>query len=335
MGRKSKRKAASANVLPYIKKVYQAGVYTRLSSNNNNKITGSEPLEIQERICRKFVEDFNNKGTEIINIKKYYKDLGKTGTNYKRNGFMHMMQDIRLGEINCIIVKDLSRFGRNYLEAGNYIEKIFPFLGIRFIAVTDGIDTGMEEYNIDYISLEIKNLANEMYAKEFSVKSKTSLKQRRKQGSYTGGPPPYGYITIWEGEIRKLVPDKNTAAIIEYIFKNFIEEKKYKAVTDNLNKKRINPPVIYKKTKQVICPCNMEYKKWNKNAVIRILKNRTYTGILEQGKTSITMRDEHTRVKKDKAEWIIKENSHKPLVSQELFENATLIASKISRKRGT
>ncbi len=336
MGRVSKRKAAGRKIQAGKKRVYKAGIYVRLSSEKNRKPEEQDiennSIEVQEQICIKFIENFNKSCNEIIDISGIYSDLGKTGTNFRREGFQSLMQDIRLGKINCVIVKDLSRFSRDYLEAGNYIEKIFPFLGVRFIAVTDKYDTNAENNSTDNISLEIKNLLNDMYAKDFSFKSKLSLKQRREQGSYVGGPPPYGYNAIWEGKIRKLVPDRNTAGIVKYIFNKFIEEKQYKAVTDAIEKQRINPPAVYKKTRQVVCPCGTEYKKWDKNAVIRILKNRIYTGVLEQGKTSVNLRDESTRVKKDKSEWVIKENTHKAIISQELFEKADMVISRKSRQ---
>ena len=141
MGRISKRKAG----LPQMEKAkdkirYQAGIYARLSSDQDAGKT--ESIEVQIEIAKKFVEEFNRlEKTEQIDIKGCYTDIGKTGSNFEREGFLCLLQDIRLGEINCVIVKDLSRFGRNYLEAGNYIEKIFPFLGVRFIAVSDGFDT--------------------------------------------------------------------------------------------------------------------------------------------------------------------------------------------------
>lgn len=177
---------------------YRAGIYARLSADHDER--KNESVEVQIEIARKYVEEFNLKNTEeIIDIIDYYTDLGKTGSNFEREGFLRLLQDIRLGEINCVIVKDLSRFGRNYLEAGNYIEKIFPFLEVRFIAVADGFDTGKEGNENKQMASEIKNLVNDMYAKDFSKKAKLHLKQRREEGSYVGGPPPYGYMAEWSG----------------------------------------------------------------------------------------------------------------------------------------
>ena len=142
MGRVSKRKTTLLKQTSlHEKKYYKVGIYARLSSNNNEK--KNESVEVQIQMAKKFVEDFNGKqNEERMDIVECYIDLGKTGSHFNREGFRKLMQDIRLGDINCVIVKDLSRFGRNYLEAGDYVEKIFPFLVVRFIAIADGYDTG-------------------------------------------------------------------------------------------------------------------------------------------------------------------------------------------------
>ena len=227
---------------------------------------------------------------------------------------------------------DLSRFGRNYLEAGNYIEKIFPFLGVRFIAVTDGYDTGADANNTKQMASEIKNLVNDMYAKDFSAKAKLSLKQRREAGSYVGGPPPYGYEACLEGRLRKLKPDGNTAEIVRLIYKKFLEMGSYQAVADELNDRRINPPTVYKKCKEVYCPAETAYKGWDKSAVERILKSATYTGGLVQGRTSLTAGKEENRVRRPEEEWVRKENTHEAIISQELYGQAQEIHRRIQER---
>lgn len=302
------------------KKRYKAGIYTRLSADINER--KSESIDVQEEIARKHIEKLNQGGQEVIDITGCYRDLGKTGSNFDREGFKRLMQDIRMGDIDCVIVKDLSRFGRNYLEAGNYIEKIFPFLGVRFIAVSDGIDTGDKGNDTKQITSEIKNLVNDMYAKDFSAKAKTGLKQRREAGSYVGGPPPYGYKAVWEGKVRKLIPDENIVEIVRHIYQMFIEKESYTAVTDDLNRRRVNPPAVYKETGEVFCSPDREYKGWDKSAVERIIGSRTYAGTLAQGKTSITARDESSRIHKPEEEWVVRENAHEALVSTELYQKA-------------
>lgn len=317
------------------RKRYKAGIYARLSADIERDSGGTpkkkESIAVQIRIAEKFVEEFNRKNKEVIDIAGHYCDLGKTGSNFNRDGFNRLMQDIRLGDIDCVIVKDLSRFGRNYLEAGNYIEKIFPFLGVRFIAVSDGFDTEEKGNDTRQMTVEIKNLVNDMYAKDFSVKAKAGLRQRREAGAYVGGPPPYGYIAVWKGKVRTLAPDENTAGIVEHIFKVFVEKGSYVAVADDLNHRRINPPTVYKKTKEVYCPPDKEYKGWEKSGVEGIIKRETYTGRLVQGKTTLTARDEKSRVCKPIEEWVIKENTHAALINVDLYQRAQEVRRKLQK----
>lgn len=333
MGRVSKRKAV---VCPQTSlqqhKLYKAGVYARLSSDQD--IKKNESIEVQIAIAEKYVEEFNKgNNEEMIVIKDYYTDLGKTGSNFNREGFLRLLQDVRLGEINCVIVKDLSRFGRNYLEAGNYIEKIFPFLGVRFIAVTDKYDNESKENGNKQMASEIKNLVNDMYAKDFSKKTRLQLKQRREEGSYVGGPPPYGYQSEILGKKRVLIPDEKTASIIRFIFEKYVELENATAVRDELNKKKINPPVIYKKTGVVYYASeSVGYKGWEKSTIERILESATYVGTLVQGKTSITAKNEANRVHKPEEEWVIAKEVHEPLIERELFERVQEIRRNIQAK---
>ena len=330
MARVSKRRATHTRVngergIPR----YKAGIYARLSSDQDK--VKNESVEMQVKIAEKYIEDINEKQPEQIEIADRYIDLGKTGSNFKRDEFERLMQDIRLGEINCVVVKDLSRFGRNYLEAGNYIEKIFPFLGVRFIAVSDHFDTGMEGNEKKQMAVEIKNLINDMYAKDASVKLKQSLKQRRQAGDYVGGPAPYGYLFKYEKKVRKLIPDENTANIVRYIFERFIQTASCSAVADDLNRRRINSPTVYRRTGEVFFSEKQgeNYRGWNRSAVDRIVNSETYMGKLVQGKTSITARDENNRVHKPESEWCIKENAHEPLIDAGMFEQAKGTLQKI------
>lgn len=315
-------------------KYYKAGIYARLSSDLDLK--KNESIDVQIGIARKFVEEWNGRHTDRIEVVDCYRDLGKTGTNFERDEFKRLMQDVRLGDINCVIVKDLSRFGRNYLEAGNYIEKIFPFLGVRFIAVADGFDTGAEGNGGGQVSnamaVEIKNLVNDMYAKDFSYKAKLSLAQRRQAGAYVGGPPPYGYKAVWEGKTRRLVPDEDAAEVVRFIYRKFAELGSYKAVTDEVNARRINPPAVYRKCGEAYCPSDVEYKGWDKSGVERLLKSETYSGKLVQGKTSITARNERNRVHKSEGDWVVCEDAHEPLISGELFRDVAEVRRRLSEQ---
>lgn len=337
MGRISKRQSAENGLDTHLgtagvqkSRHYKAGIYARLSADIDDR--KNESIEIQIEIARKFIEEWNGKHTDKIEAADCYIDLGKTGTNFNRDSFQRLMQDVRMGDINCVIVKDLSRFGRNYLEAGNYIEKIFPFLGVRFIAVADGFDTGTDGSETKQMVSEIKNLVNDMYAKDFSVKAKASLAQRRKEGSYVGGPAPYGYRATWEGKMRRLIPDENTAEIVRYIYKKFIEMESYKAVADDLNSRKINPPAVYHKTGEVYCLPDAVYKGWDKGSVERIIKSDTYSGRLVQGKTSITAKDERSRIHKPEDDWVAKEEAHEPLITPEIRNEAVGARKKLQEQ---
>ena len=331
MGRKSKRLHALAGTAEKkpdsTGKRYKAGIYARLSVSREEK---NESIEVQVEIAKRFIEEWNERHSDKIEVAGCYKDLGKTGTSFERDEFKRLMQDVRLGDINCVIVKDLSRFGRNYLEAGNYIEKIFPFLGVRFIAVADGYDTGEDGSNTHQMATEVKNLINDMYAKDFSGKARLSLAQRRQEGSYVGGPPPYGYRAVREGRIRKLVPDENTAEIVRHIYSKFLETESYKAVADELNQNRINPPSIYRKSGEVYCPPDMPYKGWDKAYMEVFLKNETYTGRLVQGRTTIS--PEKERLQTDEKDWKIKEQAHEPLIEKDVFEQARKLRQQIHER---
>lgn len=331
MGRVSKRQAALRKTeqgrgsSDQKTKRYQAGIYARISANHSGRsgdgASKSESIEIQLEIAKAFIEEFNQeKNGAFIELKECYTDRGKSGSDFEREGFQRLLKDIRLGEINCVIVKDLSRLGRNYLEAGNYIERIFPFLGVRFIAVVDEFDTGKTENEEKQLTYQIKNLVNDMYAKDFSKKARLQLRQRREEGSYVGGAPPYGYRTEWNGRRRILIPDEKTAAIVRLIYERFAETGSHKAVMDELYRRRVNPPSGYRKTGRVYALPGEEYKAWDKSGVKRILGSETYTGTLVQGKTGITGRNEKNRIHKPKEEWIITENAQEALIEKELYQ---------------
>ena len=167
-------------------KTYMAGIYARLSVDNHD---GKEiSIETQIEMAKEYLKSH----TEIT-LYDCYSDLGATGTNFQRSDFERLMQDVRDGLINCIIVKDFSRFGRNYIETGNFVEKIFPFLGVRFIAITDQYDSIKQADCNEALSMHLKNIANELYARDIAEKVTASKQAKMKQGEYLGSIPPYGF----------------------------------------------------------------------------------------------------------------------------------------------
>jgi len=329
MPRISKRNKPDVNVTKgkINSKSYNVGIYARLSADINDK--KNESIVTQLDIAKKHIEHLESAGQqlELIDI---YSDLGKTGTNFDRSEFNKMMQDIRMGVINCVIVKDLSRFGRNYLEAGNYIEKIFPFLGVRFIAVTDGIDTAKEDNEDKKITMNIKNLVNDMYAMDASIKAKTHIKQRREREVFIGGHTPYGYTDVLIGKDRKLAVHPETSEVIRLMFDLFIKEKNFSAVAKELTANRINTPECYWKTKEVLCEDGQEQKAWHSAVVRSYLVNETYIGTLIQCRTSW---DNGVTVHNDSSKWIRRENSHEAIVDIDIFNEVQAIIAEKSSKR--
>ncbi|MDU1591852.1 MAG: recombinase family protein [Streptococcus anginosus] len=195
---------------------FQAAIYTRISRDKKEK--PSDSIENQIALCESYIK--KNDGHNLVGI---YKDISKTGTEFDRPDFEKLMEEVRTGKVNCIVVKDLSRFGRNYTELGNFIEKIFPFLGIRFIAVNDNLDTFHMKDPNKSLEVILKNIVNETYAKDISKKISTSHQIRIKQGSFICGAAPYGYTARKDEDgIRRLYIDENTAPIVKEIFEAYL-----------------------------------------------------------------------------------------------------------------
>ena len=314
MARKSK-KEQKPHEQP--EKIYSTGIYARLSVDSGER--KNESIETQVEIAK----DFIGRQTDM-ELYDTYADIGKTGTSFEREGFERMMRDIRMRRINCIVVKDLSRFGRNHIETGNYIEKIFPFMGVRFIAVNDNFDSTMDIFGQNEtmgVSMDVvlKNLVNEMYAKDIAVKVKTSRKAKWAQGSYTGGIPPYGYRAEWIGDKKRLFIEEAAAGIVRKIFELFLSGKNMKEIVVWLYENKVARPVQYHKTGQVCCNREGELEQWSRETIKMILTNPVYTGCLVQGRTcgkDYMMRERHDI---DSGGWSVKEHTHEAIVSEDIF----------------
>lgn len=188
--------------------VWNAGIYARLSVDKHDQ--KNESIDTQVEIAKEYI----NKLEDIVLI-DCYTDLGKTGTNFEREGFARLMNDIRQHRINCVVVKDFSRFGRNYIETGNYLEKIFPFFNVRFISVSDGYDSHQKLQENDNFSVHLKNIVNEMYARDCARKVREVKKSKLKQGCYVGGIPSYGYYGKWIGGKKYFFQKRKRAMLSE------------------------------------------------------------------------------------------------------------------------
>lgn len=193
-------------------KQYRAAAYVRLSVEDSGK-PGADTIEGQKSLLLRFIED-----DPTLTLYRLFCDNGRTGTDFQRPEFEKLMEAVKRGEVDCIVVKDLSRFGRNYKETGNYLERIFPFLGVRFIAVNDGFDTLTAQRGADGYLVPLKNLINEVYSKDISKKSGSALAAKQKNGDFIGAWAPYGYRKQPDNP-HKLEPDEATAPVVRQIFR--------------------------------------------------------------------------------------------------------------------
>lgn len=312
MGRTSKKKQ-TANGQSV--KIYSAGIYARLSVDSGER--KNESIETQVEIARKFIERQAD-----MTLYDSYTDIGKTGTSFEREGFERMMCDVRTRKIDCIVVKDLSRFGRNHIETGNYIEKIFPFMGVRFIAVTDNFDSMNLSGQNEILGVNLKNLVNEMYAKDIAVKVKAGRRVKWEQGSYTGGIPPYGYQAKWIGDKKCLFIEEAAADIVKKIFDLFLSGSNMKEIAQWLYENKAARPAKYHKTGQVYCKEEGELEQWSRGSIKMILTNPVYMGCLVQRCTCGKDYMMRKRQDMDSGDWSVKEHTHEAIISEALFFKA-------------
>lgn len=296
--------------------VYVADAYYRLSKEDGDKVE-SDSIVNQKALVKEFLLAHPE-----IHIFEEKVDDGYTGVNFERPAFQSMLDDIKSSRVNCVIVKDLSRFGRNYIEAGRYIEKIFPYLGVRFIAINDNIDTAVKMNASDEMLIPFKNLINDAYCRDISVKIRSHLDIKRKNGEYIGSFAPYGYKKSPDDK-NKLIIDEKAAEVVRQIFKWKIAGMSGARIAAKLNELGIPTPMQYKQSNGENFQCGFSRKaapKWQANGVNYILRNETYTGVLLQGKTSSPNYKVRKRTKKDKKDWIRCENSHEAIISREEFD---------------
>ena len=248
-------------------------------------------------------------------------DDGFSGTDFNRPAFQAMMEDVKKGVINCIIVKDLSRFGRNYIEVGRYLEKLFPMLGIRFIAVNDNYDS-LEADTAHDIVVPFKNLINDSYCRDLSVKIRSHLAIKRKNGEFIGAFACYGYLKD-ENNRNQLVVDTYAGQVVKDIFRMKINGMSQYRIADALNEQGILSPMEYKKYLGSHFESSFKVNPkavWTAKAVTRILTNEVYTGVLVQGKQTTPNHKVKVRQEVDEADWIRVENAHESLIDRVLFD---------------
>lgn len=300
-------------------KTYQAAIYLRLSREDGDVAEGGKQVSNSIANQRELIMDYLKSHPEIKAVSTYTDD-GYSGVDFERPDFQRLLSDIRESKINCVIVKDLSRFGRNYIESGRYIEKIFPMLGIRFIAVTDGYDSINEDLGSEMI-IPFKNLINDAYCRDISVKIRSHMDIKRRNGEYIGAFAAYGYLKDKENK-NHLVIDEYAADVVRDIFSMKLCGMSQQAIADKLNADGILSPIQYKKSISIDLESSFQKSakpKWSYNAVLRILKNEVYTGTVVQGKCTTPNYKIKKRVHKAENEWIRVQNTHDAIIPRDEF----------------
>lgn len=299
-------------------KKYVAGLYCRLSKDDGNSVE-SMSIWSQKVMLKQFAE------SNSIAIYDYYVDDGYSGTNFERPSFKKMITDIENGKINCVITKDLSRLGRNYLQSGAYIEMYFPQKNIRYIAITDGIDTLNSNQND---IMPFKNILNEMYAKDTSKKVKSAIQSRMREGTYIGSKAPFGYLKDHNNK-RRLIIDEKTKPIIELIYKLCLEGKGTQLISQELMKRKIPRPSAFVENAEKLYGLTEENKyQWSHRMVLNVLRDPVYCGNMARNKRPTLSFKNSKRLYIPKSDYIYAKDTHEGIVSEEIWEQVQTMIDK-------
>ena len=306
---------------------YLCASYSRLSQDDGDK-EESNSIVNQKALIRDFMSEYPE-----LQLVEEYADDGFSGVNFERPDFKRMMQDVKSQRINCIIVKDLSRFGRNYIETGKYLEQVFPFLGVRFIAINDSIDTSRAQSDAEQFVLPFKNLFNDSYCKDISTKVRSQLAIKRKNGDFVGSFASYGYVKD-PGNHNQLIIDPEAAEVVRSIFTWKIQGLSAERISDKLNSLGVLCPMEYKHLHGMKVSTNFrtnDKAKWSPVSVLRILKNELYVGVTTQGKTTTPSYKIKRLVEKPESEWDRVEGTHEAIISQDVFDAVQMLLMRDTR----
>ena len=311
-------------------KIWSTALYIRLSQEDRD--TGmykqeSNSVTSQRTILNSFIEE-----NDDLRVYDTYIDDGYSGTDFDRPSFQRLIEDIENNNVDCILVKDLSRFGREHVDSGYYIFKYFPLHNIRFIVINDDVDSYKKPESLNTIMVPFKNLINDEYARDTSVKIRTSLDSKKKKGDFIGAFPSYGYIKDPRNKSR-LIIDKVAADIVRKIFDWHVNEGLGKiAICHRLNDMGIINPTGHKKLELGQNYNNYGIKDdkytWTPSTIRNILSNEVYLGHTIQGKRRVKSYKIHKVEAVPKENWVRVENTHEPIIDKEIFDKAQELCKK-------
>ena len=311
----NRRQRAAAQSVPQeqIAKVYETAIYVRLSREDN--LNNSDSIENQTALLESYIAN-----RPYLRLVETFSDNGYTGTDFDRPEWQRLMDAVQQKKINCIVVKDLSRLGRNYIETGEFLEKICPFFGIRFIAVNDNFDTDTVEAN-GQLSVSLSNIINDYYAKDISRKVSSALRSKMEDGEFIGAWEKYGYFKSPDNK-NQLIVNPDTAPVVRMIYEWRSEGMSYMGINKKLNDMGIPSPGQYKADRGIVTNNNQKSRiiLWNKHMVTDILRDITYLGHLAQRKAAQCLYAGIPFHRTEEKDWIIVENTHEPIINKELFD---------------
>ncbi|SHK57232.1 recombinase family protein [Hespellia stercorisuis] len=293
-------------------RIWKTAIYARLSNINSGK-EDDETLEVQIAYDRMNID--SKPDLELIDI---YADNGFTGTNFERPEFERLLADIQMKRIDCIVVKDLSRFGRNFLDAGYYLEKLFPFLGVRFIAINDRYDSEASESQ-NGMTVPIKDMLNELYSRDLSVKIRKTWEQKRSRGEIYW-PIPFGYRKDEENP-GKLILDKEVAVFVKMIFDWKLKAISQREIASRLTE--LGVPIPFERRVQlgyVKDGDRVQREEWVTRDINRILRDPLYTGDMVYNRWAYARHYQNTGRENPREEWCITPNAHEPIITHEEYE---------------
>jgi len=306
--------------------IYTAVGYARLSVLETRDRKDSEALQNQKALLQEYIQ-----GQPDLKLLSIYEDNGETGTNFQRPGFEAMMGTVYAGKANCIVVKDLSRFGRNYIEAGNYLENVFPAMGVRFISVGDGYDSA-DATTSDCLVVALKNLMNQMYSKDISRKSGSVLREKIQRGEFIGGYASYGYIKDPK-EKHRIIVDPEAAEVVREIFRKKLSGISNTGIVRWLNDSGIPSPCCYRHQKGILIDQRFaQPKPWNVQTVKKILQSRVYLGHMVQGRRRSEFYAGIPDRMLPQSEWTVVENTHEAIISQADFDAVQALCAEKNRE---
>jgi len=314
MARKSRK--AQAQPVAEVKKETAAlptAIYARLSVENSGKDDDGNSLQNQIAVCKDYLD-----GCPHLRLTEVYSDNGRTGTVFDRPAWNRLMDDVRTGKIQCIVVRDLSRFGRDYVETGNYLEKIFPALGTRFISVKENFDNFTCGNAMESLSVSLQNLVNAMYSRDISKKVSTALRAQMETGSFRNRNLPYGYL--WNGDKTAYVVDEEAAAVVRQIFEWKRQEVSVYTIVERLKTGGIESPERHKRRAGSRNGDNIQGEGWCPSTIRGILQNRAYIGEMICGKSETALYKGLKKRITEKDKWVVVPDAHPPIVPISDFE---------------